>query len=79
MGLQPVRPEVGMVEQIVLIRPADQQKRFALVLPVIGILGPRPDAIRVVGQRGNARAEDGARAGQAGGTADEGCQPECRD
>jgi hypothetical protein len=41
VGLQPVRPDVRVVEQVVLIRPAQQQDGPALVLPIerIGLIG----------------------------------------
>ncbi len=49
LDLVEVLLEVGDLEQVVVLAAAQQQDGPALVLPVAGILGPRPDAARVIG------------------------------
>jgi hypothetical protein len=54
MGFQAIGPDIRVIEQVVLIAAAQQQNRMPFVLPVGGIPGIRPDAVRVISQRGTA-------------------------
>jgi hypothetical protein len=52
VSFQAVGAKVRVVEQIVLIRPANQQHRFALVLPVAPVLGPGLNPTHVLREAG---------------------------